>query len=163
MSGIEIDKLKLIVFDADGTLIETKSGATFRKEASDWQWLPGRIEKIKALKESSVRIAIATNQGGVAFGYMQAQDILRELTRMIEEAGIVQGGLYVCYTHPKATIEQYRLEDNRRKPGPGMLHEAMDDFEAEPEDTLFVGDRDEDRQAARAAKCHFIIAEEFFA
>ncbi len=153
---------KLIIFDTDGTLVTTKSGATFRKEASDWQWLPGRLEKLRELKQQGIRLAIATNQGGVAFGYMQAADILRELTRMIEEAGIVPGGLYICYSHPKATIGQYAYQDNRRKPGPGMLLEAMRDFEAETDETLFVGDRPEDEEAAAAAGCDFIWAESFF-
>jgi FMN phosphatase YigB (HAD superfamily) len=29
-----------------------------------------------------------------------------------------------------------------------MLQDALDDFKAEPEDTLFIGDRPEDEQAA---------------
>ena len=88
---------------------------------------------------------------------------MAELTKMIKEAGIPAGGLYICYTHPKATIPEYRFEDDRRKPGPGMLQDAMDDFEAEPEDTLYVGDRPEDGAAAQAAQCDFMLAEEFFA
>lgn len=153
---------KLVCFDVDGTLVETKSGATFRKSPDDWQWLPGRLEKIKELQENGTYIAVCTNQGGVAFGYMKQEEILSELTKMRKEARIVEGGLYICYTHPKATIEKYKLEDDRRKPGPGMLFDAMDDFEAEPEDTLFVGDRSEDEQAARAAGCDFIWSYEFF-
>lgn len=158
-----MDKFRLAIFDVDGTLVEPKSGATFRKTADDWQWLPGRLEKLAELKAQGIRLAVATNQGGVAFGYMQAQDILAELTRTIKEAGIPTGGLYVCYTHPKASIEQYRdEEDNRRKPGPGMLLDAMRDFEAEPEETLFVGDRPEDEQASIAANTAFQWAEDFF-
>lgn len=153
---------KLICFDIDGTLVTTKSGATFRKSPDDWKWLPGRVEKIKELRTNGTRVAICTNQGGVAFGYMKQEDILAELTRMIKEAGIPAGGLYICYTHPKATIEQYRLEDDRRKPGPGMLFDAMNDFEAEPEDTLFVGDRPEDEQAAIAAGTAFQWAWDYF-
>jgi D-glycero-D-manno-heptose 1,7-bisphosphate phosphatase len=162
MSGIDIERYKLIAFDVDGTLVTTKSEETFRKTPDDWKWLPGRLHTLKLLRYRGVRIAVCTNQGGVAFGYMKQEDILKELTRMIKEAGIVPGGLYICYTHPKATILEYRLEDDRRKPGPGMLHDAMDDFEAEPEDTLFIGDRPEDEQAAQAAKCHFIWSDQFF-
>ncbi len=41
-----MDKVhKLVIFDVDGTLTTTKSGATFRESADDWQWLPGRLEK----------------------------------------------------------------------------------------------------------------------
>jgi D-glycero-D-manno-heptose 1,7-bisphosphate phosphatase len=154
---------KLIIFDVDGTLVCTKSGATFRKGAADWQWLPGRLEKLRTLKAQGVRLAIATNQGGVAFGHMQQEEILAELTRMAKEGDISVAGLYVCYNHPHAKIERYRIEDERRKPGPGMLLEAMADFEAESDETLYVGDREEDEQAARAVGVAFMQSEEFFA
>lgn len=55
-----------------------------------------------------------------------------------------------------------RMEDDRRKPRPGMIQDAMRDFEAEIEETLYVGDRDEDQAAARAASVDFCWAEEFF-
>src|SRR6266852_7937064 len=138
---------KLIIFDVDGTLVTTKSGATFRKSAHDWQWIPGRLAKLAGLKRNGIRMAIATNQGGVAYGYFEVADILRELTSMVRIAGIPAGALYICYTHPKATIEHFRAEDNRRKPGPGMLLEAMHDFEVTAKETLYVGDRPEDEQA----------------
>lgn len=153
---------RLIIFDTDSTLVTTKSGATFRKAADDWQWLPGRIEKLRELKAQGVRLAVATNQGGVAFGYLKQEDILQALMEMTEEGGIPYAGLYVCYNMPNAKLEQYRYEDDRRKPGPGMLLEAMQDFEATAEQTLMVGDRDEDRDAAQAAGCSFQWSHEFF-
>ncbi len=153
---------KLIIFDVDSTLTVMKSGATFRKTAQDWQWIPGRLAKLHELKQAGVRMAIATNQGGVAFGYFEVADILRELQAMARIAGIPKGGLYICYTHPKASREHFRAVDNRRKPGPGMLLEAMRDFEASPEETLMVGDLSDDEVAANAAGCHFAWAGEFF-
>lgn len=154
---------KLVIFDVDGTLVTTTSGETFRKRADDWQWLPGRVEHIKQMRAEGVRVAIASNQGGVAFGYMQQSDVLRELSRMVKEAGIAPGGLYICYTHPKASVQQYKSEDTRRKPGPGMLQDAMRDFDALPEETLMVGDRPEDEQAAKSAGVAFTWADDFFA
>jgi len=153
---------KMVIFDVDGTLVQPKSGATFRKSADDWQWLPGRLKKLQELKEQGVRLAIATNQGGVAFGFMQKEHILAELHRTAYEAGIPAGGVYVCYTHPKAKIEQYRADDDRRKPGPRMLQEAMNDFETDQHETLYVGDREEDEQAAKAAGVAFVWASTFF-
>lgn len=153
---------KLIIFDVDRTLTATKSGKMFRKTADDWQWLPGRIEKLCELKTQGVHLAVATNQGGVAFGYMKQEDILAELTRMIKEAGIPTGGLYICYTHPNASIEQYKYEDGRRKPGPGMLLDAMRDFDSDPDETLYVGDRQEDKDAAEAAGVDFQWSWDFF-
>lgn len=153
---------KLVIFDTDNTLTTTKSGRTFRTSEDDWQWMPGRLAKLAELKRAGVRLAVATNQGGVAFGHLQEQPLLKELLRMMEEGGMPIGGLYVDYTHPYAHIDQYRAESGRRKPEPGMLLEAMRDFEAEPDETLFVGDRPEDEEAARAAGCAFQWAETFF-
>src|SRR6266702_7340867 len=129
METVRIMTYKLIIVDVDGTLVNTKSGATFRKSAQDWQWIPGRLTKLAELKQAGIRMAIATNQGGVAFGYFTQSDILRELMAMARIAGVAKGGLYICYTHPNASIEQYRAVDSRRKPAPGMLLEAMRDFE----------------------------------
>lgn len=152
----------LVIFDVDGTLTETKSGKTFRETASDWQWLPGRLEKLHKLQEQGVQIAVATNQGGVAFGFLKVEDIQSQLFRMCQEAGIRPTRLYVCYTHPKGKIEQYRMVDKRRKPGPGMLLEAMSDFGVSKRSTLYVGDMEDDKLAAKNAGCDFVWASAFF-
>ena len=155
---------KLILFEVDGTLVETFSGERFRKNAADWQWLPGRKEKIRELRQAGVRCAICSNQGGVGFGLLDQDEIMHELHALAKEASIAPGGVYICYTHPRAKIDLYRWEhDHRRKPNPGMLEEAMRDFEADADETLFVGDREEDQQAAAAAGCEFMWAKDFFA
>jgi histidinol-phosphate phosphatase family protein len=151
-----------VIFDVDGTLVTTKSGATFRKTADDWQWLPGRLETLKALHEQGTQIALASNQGGVAFGYMRRKDIINELFKTALEVG---NNVYVavCFTHPKATIEEFRVEDDtRREPGSGMLLECQEYFLIGPIHTLMVGDRPEDEQAAQNAGVAFMWAEEFF-
>jgi D-glycero-D-manno-heptose 1,7-bisphosphate phosphatase len=59
-------------------------------------------------------------------------------------------------------LENPRWQTDWRKPLPGMLVEAMKDAGVAPEETLFVGDREEDRQAASAAGCAFRWAKDFF-
>ena len=149
----------LIIFDVDGTLVRPKSGKKFRENAADWEWLPGRKELIQALLAAGVRVAIASNQGGVAFGYMPKEEVRDELHKMAKEAGIPKGGVYICFTHPNATIPHLRQQDHRRKPGPGMLQEAMLDFEAMEDQTLYVGDLPEDEAAAKAAGVSFLWAD----
>lgn len=58
---------KFIVFDVDGSLVQPKSGKTFRETADDWQWLPGRLAKCDELRAQGVLLGIASNQAGVAF------------------------------------------------------------------------------------------------
>lgn len=157
---------KLIIFDVDGTLTTTKSGATFRKTADDWQWLPGRRERLQELERQQVQIALATNQGGVAFGYFTQDEVEAELTHLWQQMGLEYGArLYVCYAHPKASVGGYRAEKDlfNRKPMPGMLFQAMLDARVIAPDTLMVGDRPEDEQAAQNAGVAFMWANEFFA
>jgi D-glycero-D-manno-heptose 1,7-bisphosphate phosphatase len=151
---------KLIIFDVDGTLVTTKSGVTFRKTADDWQWLPGRKEKLLQLEKEGIQTALATNQGGVAFGYFSQASIIHELYNLVDEANI--GCVRWCETHPHASIDEYRSESNRRKPGPGMIFEIQEYLQIGPIHTLMVGDRPEDEQAAKNAGVSFMWAHEFF-
>jgi D-glycero-D-manno-heptose 1,7-bisphosphate phosphatase len=154
----------LVVLDVDGTLTTTKSGARVRKNAADWQWLPGRLQKLHELEREGVKIAIATNQAGVAFGYLPQQALHAELEHMLREANLPPDALYVCYTHPKATLPQFLEAENEacRKPHPGMLLEAMQHFGVPPAETLYVGDRPVDEETARNAGIDYMPASAFF-
>ncbi len=142
--------VKLIIFDVDGTLTTTKSGATFRKSADDWQWLPGRLEKLKELDRQGMKLAVATNQGGVAFGYLDPHEIRSELYRMAKEAHIPY--VTMCFSHPNATIEMW----------PGMLLEAIKVSGEQKTAVLMVGDRPEDEEAAAQADVDFQWSDNFF-
>lgn len=49
-----------------------------------------------------------------------------------------------------------------RKPAPGMLIEVMENYGRTPDETLMVGDSEDDKSAAEAAGCDFMWAWEFF-
>lgn len=152
---------KCYIFDVDGTLVTTKKGGVYRHGADDWQWLPGRLEKLKGLRESGAKIAFATNQGGVGYGFMTEGDIAYELAKMSNEGGFHAG--CACYTHPNARLSNYRYEDPRRKPGPGMLLEIMEKLSIVIQETVMIGDMDDDAGAAYNAGASFIWSQVFFA
>ena len=154
----------LIILDVDGTLTTTKSGARVRKYAADWQWLPGRLAKLHEMEQEGVKIAIATNQAGVAFGYFPRKTLQEELERMMREANLPLNALYVCYTHPKATLPEFMQAENEtcRKPHPGMLLAAMHNFGVPAHETLYVGDRPVDEETARNAGVDYMPASAFF-
>jgi len=151
---------KLIIFDVDGTLVTTKSGATFRKSADDWQWLPGRLERLRELQGQGVKLALASNQGGVAFGYLLMQDVIIEFYKMMDDCQF--DSIRICFYHPNASIEAFRQDSPMRKPEPGMLVEIMQEQDVSAIDTLMVGDRPEDEGAAKAAGIDFMWAKDFF-
>jgi D-glycero-D-manno-heptose 1,7-bisphosphate phosphatase len=159
------NKITLVIFDVDGTLVTTASGATFRKTADDWQYIPGRMEKVQQLRREGVKIGIASNQAGVAFPWSSFSEagIQFEIERVAHDIWADYVGICYSTPNPKALPQYHNPDDTRRKPGPGMIIEAMQWYSIRPEYTLFVGDRDEDEKAAVAAGVTFQHADDFFA
>lgn len=151
---------RLIIFDFDGTLVGTSSGSEFPQGVDDRRWLPNRLERLRELRAGGVKLAIATNQGGAAFGYFKPFEFDTLARRFATEANI--DAIAVCYEHPHGRVPGLVADSPRRKPGPGMLLDLMSTLGVAAEYTLFVGDRDEDREAARRARVKFIWADEFF-
>lgn len=165
----------LYMFDLDGTLIE---GFLSRNEDGTFAeplpfervvLLPGRAGKLYALAQQGARFAIVTNQGGVAFGQQMPADVFRKLGVVTAAFKGFYGApvsFHYCFTHPQGKLAEYRLASPRRKPGPGMLLEAVR-VHAAGHGSRFVGDLPTDREAADAARASGIAvtyhdAEEFF-
>lgn len=151
---------QLIIFDKDGTLCEAISGDPFINSADDQRLMPKREETLNSLRRANVKIGIASNQGGVAYGFMS----LEEAADIIEHAAELAKADVWAFSpyHPDGTVEKYAIEHFSRKPQPGMLLQLMLEAETWPFFTLFVGDREEDEEAARRAGIDFMWAEEFF-
>ncbi len=157
--------VRLVVFDVDGTLVTTKSGKPFRQTPDDWEFLPGRQVRVRDLLAAGVKVAIATNQGSVAFGLNSEGAIRAELERTFDElVGTPDNSvlLSIAFNHPRGKVPGYDHESPMRKPGGGMITRAMTHFGIPASATLMVGDRPEDRAAASAAGSGFEWADAFF-
>src|SRR5581483_177523 len=93
--NINMQNIPLILFDRDGTLTVPASGATFPKSIDDQQWMQGRLERLRELREQGVHTAIITNQGGAAWGIFTPEQMLEVLGRQCEEARIHK--FFVCF------------------------------------------------------------------
>ena len=154
----------LIIFDADGTLRRcTVPGQVCPNDDGQWELLPGVKEKLSDIiwgdpGKGRVAFGIASNQAGIFRGYLTPDTAYRLLADTAQAAlGFrpVEGAIRFC---PHGKSEGCRC----RKPGSLMLEELMAFWEVNPEDTLFVGDMESDRQAAANAGCDFSWAREFF-
>lgn len=157
--------MSLYIFDKDGTLI-SPIGRRPANLAGEQIPMPGVIDKIAELRAAGHQIAIATNQGGVAWGIISRA----QAYRLAHDAGEKVGGvdaIAVCCYDPKAAgrhgaVKRYARDSARRKPQPGMLLDIMKRLDYAPSDTIFVGDSETDEQAAIAAGVQFIDAAVFF-
>ncbi len=158
---------KCIIFDLDGTLVTTRSGDKFRRTANDWEWISNRLDTCQRLRDSGIILGIATNQAGVAFPWSRftEQEIQREIDIVARSIVAAPADIKVSYTTPneRATPHYWRPNDNRRKPGAGMLLEIISNNpDISLDKFLMVGDREEDEKAAIAAGIHFMNADDFF-
>lgn len=168
----EIRDYKLYLFDLDTTLTESISGKTFPQGVDDRKWMPGRLDRLKELQGQGKKTCIVTNQGGAAWGFLNSQDMDKFLAILCEHGKIDR--YLACYrdtgekakaserTDKALTVPEYYKGFDRRKPGPGMLIEAMEHFGIDRQDTVMVGDREEDKGAAEAAGCDFQWAWDYF-
>ncbi|MBN2043448.1 MAG: HAD-IIIA family hydrolase [Anaerolineales bacterium] len=173
MSENLLHNIRLAIFDIDGTLTEIKPEIRAVKprlvtpnHLGEQQPIAGVVEGLADLQARGIQMALATNRGGVAFGYNtleEAQAIAREAAEL---CGIPDVKIYICPYHAKArgpeTNHQFAKEDDCRKPNPGMLNQALADFGLAPHEAVFVGDKESDQLAAENANIRFLWADEFF-
>lgn len=153
----DITVYQLLILDLDGTVREcTVPGQPCPNLPGQQRLLPGAAAGIRTALDAGVKVAFATNQAGVALGYTDErtiQKVYEELFLLLsnEMGTLLDAALYACHHAPDAGCWC-------RKPSPGMLQRAMLELRALPGKTLFVGDRDSDREAAWRAACHFCEA-----
>jgi len=156
-----LKNIKLIIFDADDTLRRTTVAGQPAPNAPDqWQLLPNVRETLSRFdwRNGALKLGIASNQVGVALGFLTREMALRLIRDMVQEA--------LGYLPPHLEIEICPCPPNSgcecRKPQPGMLLRIMSRFGVGHDETLFVGDLPTDREAAGRAGVHFMWAHQFF-
>lgn len=81
---------QLIAFDMDGTLITTKSGATFSKAVDDWKFLyPNVPAMLREKYKNGAHLAIISNQNGIAKGHTTIPELVKKLTAVSDAIGEV--------------------------------------------------------------------------
>lgn len=74
---------KALFLDLDGTIIETRSGNVFPKDADDWKFKAGMLEQICRYKDAGYLIFIVSNQAGVNKGYIRPSEFDEKLGAII--------------------------------------------------------------------------------
>jgi len=145
-----------VFLDRDGT-INLEKGYLFRIE--DFEFVPGAPEAIRLLNEAGFLVVVVTNQSGVARGYYGEAEVAA-LHRQIEDRlagfGARVDAWFYCPHHPAGTGD-YAVSCSCRKPLPGMLLEAASRLDIDLSNSVMIGDKLADLEAAIAAGCRPIL------
>lgn len=136
--------MKLIILDRDGVI--NQDSDNYVKTVDEFIPLPGSLEAIVRLNQAGYRVAIATNQSGIARGYYDIATLNAmhdKLRRLLNEMGGQVDMIAFCPHGPDDNCDC-------RKPKPGMYLDIAKRFEISLHGIPIVGDSLRDLQAAQA-------------
>ncbi len=143
--------IRAIFFDRDGVLNEEVG---YLWEIEKFKWVDGAREAIKFCNERGLPAIVVTNQGGIARGLYTAREVdaLHDfMQKSLSELGAHIDAFYYCPHHPEGIVEEFSVACECRKPKPGLILRACQDFKINPSEAILFGDSDRDIKAAQAA------------
>jgi D-glycero-D-manno-heptose 1,7-bisphosphate phosphatase len=136
---------RLVILDRDGVL--NHESPEYIKSPAEWRPITGSLEAVARLHAAGWRVALATNQSGIARGLMTEADF-QAIQRHIDARLAEMGARLELVLHSPAGPDS---NSPMRKPRPGMLLEIARRLDVSLADVPFVGDSARDIEAARAA------------
>ena len=137
---------KALLLDRDG-VINVDKVHVYLKE--DFEFSEGIFNLVRKYTGTGYLIIVITNQAGIAKGVYSEKEYLDLTGWMIgqfRKEGILISRVYHCPHHPDITGECLC-----RKPNPGMILQAIKDFDLDISQCVLIGDKESDLQAGRNA------------
>jgi D-glycero-D-manno-heptose 1,7-bisphosphate phosphatase len=148
---------RAVFLDRDGTLIRDKG---FICHFKDVEIFPFSLQSLKMMNEYGFRIIVITNQSAIARGICtenQVMNIHREMTGFFKRSGAVIDAFYYSPYLEDAPVPKFRKRDESRKPAPGMILKAAEDFGVNLSESFVIGDSSRDILAGKKAGCKTIL------
>jgi len=148
---------KAIFLSRDGTIVDNPD---YLSDPNQVKLLNGAARAINDMRAMGYKLIVATNQPAVAQGVTSEETLAKiheKLVLLLANEGAYLDKIYYCPFHPDGAIPKYRKDDYTRKPNPGMLLAAADDFDINAKDSWMIGDSDKDIEAGARAGCKTIL------
>jgi D-glycero-D-manno-heptose 1,7-bisphosphate phosphatase len=142
---------KALFLDRDG-IINVDHGYVYQKE--NFEFVDGIFELCFEASNKGFMLIVITNQSGIGRGkYTVTQ--FKELTDWMKDKfaakNIFIDDVYFCPHHPSKASGVYLTECGCRKPEPGLILKAAEKYDIDLKQSVFIGDKGSDMQAAAAA------------
>lgn len=155
------NKQKAIFIDRDGTI---NKHIGFLRKTSEFELLPGVADAIKKINSSGYLAIVITNQPVIARGEVTTQElqtIHNKMETLLGEHGAYLDEIYYCPHHPdkgfEGEVPELKIECECRKPKPGLILEAAEDFNIDLSRSWMIGDGSNDVGAGKNAGCKAVL------
>ena len=149
------NKQKAIFLDRDGTI---NRYVGFLRDIDEFELLPGTAEAVKLINDSGYLAIVATNQPVIARGEVtrvQLQEIHNKMETLLGAEGAYLDAIYYCPHHPhkgyEGEVASLKIDCECRKPKPGMILKAAEDYNIDLNSSWMIGDGENDIKAGKAA------------
>lgn len=151
------NKQKAIFLDRDGTI---NKYVGFLRNVDEFELIDGVSDAIKKINASGYLAVVITNQPVIARGEVSFEElevIHNKMETLLGKEGAYLDAIYFCPHHPHKGYEgerpELKFECDCRKPKPGMLLKAAQDFNIDLAQSWMIGDGENDIKAGRNAGC----------
>ncbi|NUB16731.1 D-glycero-beta-D-manno-heptose 1,7-bisphosphate 7-phosphatase [Azospirillum brasilense] len=142
---------RALLLDRDG-IVNVDHG--YVGDRGRFTFMDGIFPLTRHAADRGFRIAVITNQSGIARGYFSETAFL-ELSGWMRDMFLSQGvelaGVFHCPYHKGGKVERYARDSFWRKPNPGMILEAARRLDLDLSRSVFLGDQPTDMAAAQTA------------
>ncbi len=149
---------RAIFLDRDGTL---NRYVGFLREEEDFHLLDGVSEAVRAINKSGYLAIVVTNQPVIARGEVTEEQLYTihcKMETLLGNGGAYLDAIYYCPHHQDkgfdGEVPELKIDCDCRKPKPGLLIRAAEEFHIDLENSWMIGDQESDIMAGKRAKCH---------
>ncbi len=160
------NKIPAIFLDRDG-VINKDMGPN--KYSDPFSFLKNSIKSLVKLRKSKYLIFLITNQPSVAKGFISYHQLIKsfkEYESFLSKKGFYFDKIYFCPHHPdkgfKGENLKFKINCKCRKPKPGLIYLAKNEFNINLKKSYFIGDSANDYFASIKAKVKPIILNKNF-
>lgn len=155
-----MNRNRVLFLDRDGVI---NYDAGYTSNIENFKFIDGIFDLCKAAIKAGYLLIVVTNQAGIGRGYYSEQDFFKLTAWMCDQfatEGLEITDVFYCPDHPEHGIGPYKRESINRKPNPGMLLQADEKYCINFSQSIMIGDKNSDMQAANNAgvgiRCHYL-------
>ena len=141
---------RAVFLDRDGTIARD---VHYCRRPEDFELFPNTASAVRLLNEQGFKVIVVTNQSGIARGHFTEETLAEIHEKMKGELGKESArvdAIYYCPHHPDDNCDC-------RKPNPGLVLQAVRDFDIDLEHSVAVGDLQMDVDLGKAVGCRTIL------